>query len=363
MGIYRGYECLSNENKTMDMDVDYKSEMKISRRELRVLLLHEFRLGRKATEATSNICDTMGKDTLSIRTAQHWFNRFKNGDFELDDLPRSGRPPLVNMDVLKVLIEEDPRLTTRCLAERLGCSHTTVETHLNELGKTWKYGVWIPHDLSPHQLQLRVDACMELMTSHRNYEWLRNLITGDEKWVLYVSHTRKRQWLGAGETGVATPKDDLHPKKIMLSVWWGVKGVIHWELLPTGYTITADLYCQQLDRVAAKLRGKQDRIYFLHDNARPHVAKSTREKLLKLGWVTVPHPPYSPDLAPTDYHLFRSLSNYLSEKKFDEVDGVKMDLINFFGQKSQDFYERGILSLPQRWQQVIDTDGTYIDEN
>jgi hypothetical protein len=54
-----------------------------------VLLLHEFRLGHEATEAANNICSTMGKDVLSIRTAQHWFNRFKNGNFELDDLPRS----------------------------------------------------------------------------------------------------------------------------------------------------------------------------------------------------------------------------------------------------------------------------------
>ena len=134
---------------------------------------------------------------------------------------------------------------------------------------------------------------MELMTSHRNYQWLRNL-------VLYVNHTRKHQWLEAGQTGVATPKNDLHPKKIMLSVWWGIRGIIHWELLPTGCTITADLYCQQLDRVAAKLKGKLDRIYVLPDNARPHMAKSTREKLLKLVWVTVPHSPYSPDLALTD---------------------------------------------------------------
>jgi transcriptional regulator of aromatic amino acid metabolism len=60
---------------------------------------------------------------------------FKNGNFELDDLPRSGRPPEMDMDVLKQLIEEDPSLTTWRLAGRLGCSHTTVETHLGELGK------------------------------------------------------------------------------------------------------------------------------------------------------------------------------------------------------------------------------------
>jgi hypothetical protein len=83
------------------MDIDLELEMKISRREFRVLLLHEFRLGRKATEATSNICSTMGKDTLSIRSAQHWFNRFNNGNFELDDLPHTGRLLQVDMDVLK----------------------------------------------------------------------------------------------------------------------------------------------------------------------------------------------------------------------------------------------------------------------
>jgi transposase len=101
----------------MDMDVDLESEMKLSRRELRVLLLHEFGLSRKATEATSNICSSMGKDTLSISTAQHWFNRFKNDNFELDDLPQSGRPLELDVDLLTQLIEEDPRLTLRCLAE------------------------------------------------------------------------------------------------------------------------------------------------------------------------------------------------------------------------------------------------------
>ena len=56
------------------MEVDPELEMKLSRRELRLLLLHEFRLGRKVTEATSNICSTMGKDVLSICTAQYWFH-------------------------------------------------------------------------------------------------------------------------------------------------------------------------------------------------------------------------------------------------------------------------------------------------
>ena len=78
----------------------------------------------------------MGEDTLSIRTAQHCFNWFNNGNFELNDSPHCGRPLEVDIDVLKQLIE-DPTLTTR-LAERLRYCHTTVETHHTELGKTWK---------------------------------------------------------------------------------------------------------------------------------------------------------------------------------------------------------------------------------
>ena len=148
--------------------------------------------------------------------------------------------------------------------------------------------------------------------------------------MLCVNHTRKRQWLGARQIGVATPKNELHPMKIVLGVWRDVKGIIHWEILLASCTVAADLHCQQLYRVAAKLHGKQDRIYFLHDNARPHIAKSTRKRLLKLGWITLPHPSYSPDLAPTDCHLFRSLSNYLREEKFDDKNHVKMDLANFF---------------------------------
>ena len=89
----------------------------------------------------------MSQDIISTCTAQRWFNRFNSGNYELDDSSRCGRPVEVDLNRLKQLIEDDSRLTTtRCLPEQLGCSHTTVETYLNELKKTWKYGVWITHE-------------------------------------------------------------------------------------------------------------------------------------------------------------------------------------------------------------------------
>ena len=164
--------------------------------------------GRKATEATNNICSTMDEDLLSIRTVQHCcFNRFKNGELGARRFTSHfGRTMEFDVELLKQLIEENPRLTLWDLTGQLGCSHTAVEKHLNELGKTWRYRVWIPHELSPHQLQYRVDVSMDLMISHRNYQWLRNLITANEKWILYINYKHRRQWLSAGETGTATLK-------------------------------------------------------------------------------------------------------------------------------------------------------------
>jgi len=118
-----------------------------------------------------------------------------------------------------------------------------------------------------------------------------------------------------------------------------------------------------LNPVAKKLKGKQDRIYYLHDNATPHFAKSTGKKTSKLGSITVPHTTYSPDFTTTDYHLFRSLALHLPEKKLDDENDVKIELVNFFNQKSQEFHERGILCLPACWRQVVDSIGGSIFES
>lgn len=115
----------------------------------------------------------------------------------------------------------------------------------------------------------------------------------------------------------------------MLSVFWDIKGIVHYELLPRNQTITADFYIAQLERWKAALEEKRSRlvnrhaVVFRHDNARPHTAVRTRQKPLELGWDVLAHPPYSPDLAPFDYHLFRSLENSLRGKKFQNETEVK----------------------------------------
>ena len=72
------------------------------------------------------------------------------------------------------------------------------------------------------------------------------------------------------------------------------------------------------------------------------------------------HPPYSPDLAPSSYHLFRSLQNHLNGKALDSNEAVKNELIQFFASKNQTFHESGIIKLTERCQKVIEQNGQYI---
>ena len=100
--------------------------MDFSRREIRALLLYEFRQGRRATVASRNIARAVGADRVSAQVARRWFARFRIGDFELDDRPRSGRPPTVNVGLLEEHIEQDPQLSCQFLAEQLECSQDAV---------------------------------------------------------------------------------------------------------------------------------------------------------------------------------------------------------------------------------------------
>lgn len=330
---------------------------------IRHCLLFLFELKHSAAEAHRQICAALGSDVVHLKTVEAWFKTFRSGDTSLEDKPRSGRPIEVDTIALRQLVESDSSLTTRCMATVLGCSHTSVANQLHSMGKILKFGRWVPHALSDYDRQRRIDHCLSLLSKSRRYDWLDHLICGDEKWCLYVNHTRRRRWVDKDNEPEPSPKADLHPRKVMLSVWWDILGVVHHEFLPTNVTVTSEVYCNQLQRLADKLtqaRPQHDKVYFQHDNARPHSAKVTRCKLLELGWELIPHPPYSPDLAPSDYHLFHSLQNHLADKNFDDFQTLQQDIVNFFNQKPAAFYAKGIHDLPARWRQVTENDGHYI---
>jgi len=109
-------------------------------------------------------------------------------------------------------------------------------------------------------------------------------------------------------------------KKIIASVFWDRKCILLVDFMPPGATINAAAYCDTLTRlqraIQNKSRGMLSRgVCLLHDNARPHSAHVTTGLLEKFKWDILDHPPYSPDLAPGDFHLFLHPKKHLTGKK------------------------------------------------
>jgi [histone H3]-lysine36 N-dimethyltransferase SETMAR len=75
------------------------------------------------------------------------------------------------------------------------------------------------------------------------------------------------------------------------------------------------------------------------------------------------HPPYSPDLAPTDYKAFRSLQNWLNGKNFETEGEVKTSIQEWIDSKSSGFWVKGIADLPRRWAEVQACNGEYFPED
>lgn len=331
----------------------------------RHILLFNFRKGKNATQAHKDICDVYGNEALKIRQCQNWYAKFRCGNFNLNDEPRPGRPLDVSDDQIREIIECDRHITTRQLAERLNVSHACIEKRLNQMKYVKNLDIWIPYELKEINAIQRFSICDSLLKRNKNDPFLKRLITGDEKWISYQNVTRKRSWCKKGESAEMTPKVGNHQKKVMLSVWWDFKGIIYFELLPRNKTINSAVYIQQLSKLNIEIiktrpeLANRKGVVFLHDNATPHTSLAARQKLLELKWDVLLHPPYSPDLAPTDYYLFRSLQNFLNGKNFKNEEDVKSDLTKFFNNKNQDFFEKGIMMLPERWQNVININGQY----
>jgi len=95
------------------------------------------------------------------------------------------------------------------------------------------------------------------------------------------------------------------------------KSLVYYELLKSGDSITGDRYRLQFIRLSRALREKRpeyqrhDKVILLHNNARPHVAKVVKKYLGTLKWDVLPHPPYSLNIVPSDYWLFRRMQQVI----------------------------------------------------
>nr|KAF6341505.1 hypothetical protein mMyoMyo1_011921 [Myotis myotis] len=196
------------------------------------------------------------------------------------------------------------------------------------MGKILKEGKWVPHQLNERQMENR--TVISKMLLHKRKSLLHRIVTGDEKWIYSENPKRTKLWLDPGQASTSTARPNHLEKKTMLCIWWDQEGVVYYELLRPGETVNTDRYRQQIINLNHTLIVKRPecarrhgKVILLHDNAPSHTSKPVKDMLKDLSWEALTHPLYSPELAPSDYHLFRSMAHALSEQHFKMYEEVE----------------------------------------
>jgi histone-lysine N-methyltransferase SETMAR len=109
--------------------------------------------------------------------------------------------------------------------------------------------------------------------------------------------------------------------KVLASIFWDQDSVPLIDYLPKGQTINVEYYSSLLvqlkEILTEKYRGKVIKgVLFLHNSAPAHWALVTQKKLAYLGFQCLDHPPYFPDLALSDYHLYPGLKKTIECSSF-----------------------------------------------
>ena len=155
--------------------------------------------------------------------------------------------------------------------------------------------------------------------------------------------------------------------KVMASVFWDAAGIIYIDYLQKGRTINGAYYVNQLDQLHTAIQQKRPgikkkKIYFLQDNAPAHTSKVVMAKLKELRYELVPHPPYSPDLAPSDFFLFPKLKTFLAGPKYGSNTEVISAAEGLLSDLDKSAYSDGIKAFETRLNKCIQLEGEYVEK-
>ena len=325
-----------------------------TKQEQRSVVRFLFSEGVKPIEIHRRMRIQYGDRCMSRTQVYEWTEKFKNGVTSVKDSPRPG-PAFTavtedNIAAVENVIRENRRVTVNEVASLLdisvGSAHHIIH---DELQFRKVCARWVPKRLTSEMKERRVDACQELL---RRYEadgeaFLQRIVTGDESWVHFYEPQRKRQSMEWRHTSSPKPKKVQAQRsagKVMLTLFWDYNGPILEHYMPRGSTVTSATYSNLLrENLKPAIRQKRrglltTGVCLLHDNARPHTAKATVSTIEELRFECIPHPPYSPDLAPSDFHVFGPLKGALTGTQFRDDDEVRSAVHEWLRTRPKDFF-------------------------
>lgn len=319
-----------------------------------------------------------GNSVLPQRSVYEWIEKFKNGRTSVTHNEGAGRPFTAvseeNIERSREMILVDRRVTVDDVAHRLQISHgSAYEIIHNRLGFHKVCARWVPKQLTQLHKQTRLDICKQHLDRYVNERdnFFDRIITGDETWIHHYEPESKRQsmeWKHPNSPSKKKFKTQPSVGKLMLTVFWDSQGPVLEHYQERGTTINSVRYSEMLTAklkpaIRSKRRGLLSKgVVLLHDNARPHTAAHTAETLQKLNFEVLAHPTYSPDLAPSDYHLFGPLKEALRGRRFTTDEALKEAVHSWLASQPKTFFYEGIRKLEQRWTKCVEKQGDYVEK-
>lgn len=334
--------------------------------------------GHSAAEIHRRMSRVYGENFMSDGAVREWCRKFKDGRNDVHDEGGQGRKSVVSDDLVQRvgrMVKENRRFTITALSTEFPeVSRSVLYSIVTErLGYKKLCARWVPKMLTDGHKTRRMASALEFLERYHDEgdNFLKSIVTGDETWIQYDTPETKRQsqqWMHSNSPNKPKKfKQTFNNRKTMATVFWDQQGVLLVEFMQPGTTITAAVYCETLQRlrraIQNKRRGKLSAgVVLIHDNARPHTARATQQLLEKFGWDIFDHPPYSPDLAPSDFHLFPELKTRLGGKRFQTNEDLQTNVKDYLNSLAATFFEEGIEKLVHRYDKCLNLFGDYVEK-
>lgn len=332
------------------------------------------RCDMKGTEIHSILIRSWPEHAPSVRRVQQIVKEFQEGTRNsLKRFHGSGRQTSElrneNIPLIEEAIQEDNDMTVRELAVTFDLSESMTYRILTEdLENIWMHTRWVPHVISEHHRQQRVECCTNMMQSFESRITRSNLITIDEKW-FYCRKMLPRNvvgsWVGPGGDRRKTAVRSSMEKKFLAIVAVSTRGKHFFQVLDRGETVDSDVYIQFLQGMRnffANLPQPllMENIRLIHDNARPHVSNNTREYLNSTAVRLLKQPAYSPDCNLCDRYVFPRLEAIRGRDDFNTKDELTEFLDNQLPLFTQQRMSKALATMTEDFRKIIENDGHYL---
>ena len=330
--------------------------------------------GKSFDEISDELKKQFGESAYMRSAIYKWIQRAKLSQYpEEEDPMEENKENRIDEQLLVIIsqtLEEDPNSSVRSIARHLNESHSTVYRYLTiHLGLVYKHTRWLPHKLDNSQLQKRIKQSFELyqiiLKAKKNS--YRNLITGDQSWFMY-KYSQPGRWVLEEDENPTSERDLISSEKVMITIIWGVWGFYIVDMLPEGDHYNSSYFVRHIIKPLGVKKndiwpGRGQHLIMLHlDNARVHNSTETSYEMKKNKFKRAPHPPYSPDLAPSDFFLFGYVKGKLTGKEFAERNEIYESIIEIL----HEIPHETLIKVYEEWEHrclwVHEHEGRYYTE-